>query len=206
MNDRVGSEASLYRTTELIMIVVFGVLLTTVPVTLIEVELGTATFLITAVMLLFVEAYLVLHTYHRRLNQAYDLTLFGFDIVLIGLFVTVVRMIEASVETPDRLSGGLWIGLIVFVLLFVRQLGSFNRARQTPESLEVAGLTEAELLTPMIADFAGVAVCAGILLAESETVSLGSTDTWAAVGFVAALLYFVVKYLLVIRVSFGRRR
>ncbi len=187
------------------MIVVFGVLLTTVPVTLIDVGLGTATYLITAVLLIFIEAYLVLHTYHRRLRQIYDLTLFGFDIVLIGLFVTVVRMIEASVGSPEVLSGGLWIGLVVFVLLFVRQFGSFNRATQSPEILEEAGLTRAELLTPMIADFAGVALCALILLSESETVSIGSTAMWSAIGFVVSLLYFVVKYLLVIRVSFGRR-
>lgn len=199
-------EVSLYRTTELIMIVVFAVLLTTVPESLIQVESGTATYLIVAVMLLFVEAYLVLHTYHRRLRQAYDLTYFGFDIVLIGLFVTVVRLFEASTTSPDLLSNGLWIGLVVFVLLFVRQLGSYNRAKQSPARLEQAGLSQAELLTPMIADFAGVAVCAAILLAESTTVSIGSTDTWAVVGFVSALLYFVVKYLLVIQVSFGRKR
>jgi len=199
-------ELSLYRTTELIMIVVFAVLLTTVPAVLIQVELGTATYLIVAVMLLFIEAYLVLHTYHRRLRQAYDLTYFGFDIVLIGLFVTVVRLFEASTTSPELLPNGLWIGLVVFVLLFVRQLGSFNRAKKTPSRLEEAGLSEAELLTPMIADFAGVAVCAAILLSESEAVSIGSTDTWAAIGFVSALLYFVVKYLLVIQVSFGRKR
>ena len=143
-------------------------------------------------------------TYHRRLPLPYDLTLFATDLLLVGMSVAMIRMLEASVDPAVPLNGAMWLGMTVFVLLFVRQIGSYTRL--TAHQFETAGITKAELITPMVADFAGVAICAAILLTLSDvSFSIGTVEAWSGVAFAAALVYFVVKFLMV-RISVGPRR
>lgn len=193
---------------ERVLIVVFAVLLTSVPITFIEEGFGSAeSMLLIAVLLLYVEAYIVLHTYHVRLGIPLDLPLMLSDVVIVGLYVTVVRLIQsgASAELEatrtERIDSAMILAIVVFLLLFVRQLVPYlNTSR---EVLVAAGVRRSSLLTTMVADFIGAGISAAVLLADPAFLGL-SLDVWAWVAFAVSILYFVIKYLDLIQVQFGR--
>lgn len=196
-------DTDLFRFVELTMIVVFGVLLATVPVSVVEVGIGPASLLLVAALLLFAEAYVVLYTYHRVLDVPYDMALFVSDIVLVGLYAGVVRAIEATTDRNELVVLAMALAIVLFALLFVRQLGSYLKV--SAAKLDGAGKQKSELITPMAADWAGVLIAIAILVVEVVDESPVSVDELARVAFVATLLYFVVKYLVVIRIQVGAR-
>lgn len=195
---------------ERVLIVVFAVLLTSVPTTFIEEGFGSAeSMLLIAVLLLYVDAYIVLHTYHVRLGIPLDLPLMLSDVVIVGLYVTVVRLIQSGAAAEleatraERIDSAMILAIVVFLLLFVRQLVPYLNTSQ--QALAGSGVRRSSLLTTMVADFIGAGISAAVLLADPELLGL-SIDVWAWVAFAVSILYFVVKYLDLVQVQFGRGR
>lgn len=198
---------------ERVLIVVFGVLVATLPGTLIDEELKAQHLLLVTVLLLFVEGYIVLHTYHARLGSRLGLDLMITNLLIIALYVTVVRFIDASTETATCgghlcLNSAAIIGAIVFVLLFLYQIVLYLNVSN--ERLQEAGVKRSTLLTPMVADFVGLVGCGALFVVSENLGSVAnradtrSLDVVALVLFAASLIYFVVKYLGVIQVRFGK--
>lgn len=183
-----------------VLIVVYGVLLATVPTTIIAEGFASPySLLLLTLLLLFTEAYIVLHTYHGRLREPYDVSLMVSDLLLVGIYVFVVRLLQEAPTHSSLFDTAMVLGVIAFLLLFVRQVGPYRSVE--PAELEAAGITKVELLIPMTADFAGVGACAVLLAIHLLGQPLG---VWALAAFGGAITYFVFKYLVVVRVSFGR--
>lgn len=212
MNQPVASSESptgYFPFVERLLIVALGVLLVTVPLTLVEEEfLQAAPMLLVAVLLVFVEGYIVLHTYHERLGFNLDLPLMISNLLIIGLYATVVRYIEASTNANSACGGERCIGsamivaVILFVLLFLYQIVLYRNV--STQRLESAGVKRAALVTPMVANGVGIAVCAAVLASSRGWWAL-PLDGASLIAFSATVLYFFVKYLDVIQIRFGPR-
>lgn len=182
---------------ELLLIVVFGSLLISVPETIVDEGIdSTLSLLLLPVVILFVEAYIVLRTYHVTLRRPYGLTWVAYDLILVGLYVTVIRLLQRAAERPELIEDALILGIVVFILLFFRQLDPYRIIRKSGmEMLEEADLAHSDLVIPMAADGLGIAVCVAILLADPVAgLESGTFNIWALGAFVLALAYFAFKY------------
>jgi len=140
-------------------------------------------------LLIFLELYIVLYTYHTKLEVPYRCAFLFFDLFFISLpFIILVQIINESWTRDELLKMSIGMLAFLFLVIFLRQGFCYMN---TPSDKTVS----IDLKISMFADLFGIVMC---YLAYYVFPNI---KFWSCFGFGAFTFYFILTRVITLNIS-----